>query len=171
MTYILHSARRVSVGSSIGVLGWVALPGAEELLGDLAHGLEVLPGIHDVLQVLKSIRDAVILEVGLKGLLVRVPLIDHGLLHRLEGGRGVRSLGRPGRVLPAAGAVVRGVLALPLSTLGRVRADGLLRSRRRGAHVERASIVIVHTSHVVLEIPLAGESVPGQGAVASIVGA
>lgn len=152
------------------VLGRVALPGAEKLLGDLAHGLEMLPGIHDVFEVLESIRDAVVLEVGLESLLVLIPFHDHRLLYCLDGGRGVRNLGGSRRVLPAAGAVVRGILALPLSTLGRVGACRLCR-RGRSAQVERASVVIVYASHVVLEVPLAGESVSGEGTVASLVSA
>lgn len=148
----------------------VALPGAKELVGDLAHGLEVVPGNHKLLEVLRIIRDVVLLEVGLESLPVLVPVIDHGLLHRLDGGRDVRDLGRSGRVLPVADAVLRRVLALPLSTLGRVGAGGLSRRGRR-AHVERAPIVIVYPSHVVLEVPLARESVSWKGAIASVVGA
>lgn len=142
------------------VLGLVALSGAKKLLGDRAHGLEMFPGIHDVLKVLESVRDAVVLEVGLESLLVLVPFHDHGLLYGLDGGGGIRNLGGSGRVLPAARTMVRGILALSLSTLGRVRACGLCR-RRRSGHVERASIVIVYASHVVLQVPLARESVAG----------
>lgn len=129
-------------------MGMVALPGAEELLGDLSHSLQMIPSVGELVKLVKSIRDAVLLEVGLESLLVLVPLVDHGLLLSLEGGSHLSNLSR--RVLAAAGrAVFRGILALSLPTLGRVGARSLA-SWGRGAHVQRASIVIVHTSHVVL---------------------
>ena len=171
MTYVLHSAS-MHVRSPVRVAGLVALPGLEQLLGDPSHGVKVVLGGSQLLHVLEIVRDIVLLEVVLERLPVLIPVVDHRLLRSLHGRGDVDNVGRrPRCLLSAAGPVVRGILAFPLTTLGRLGGSSGLSGGRRSAHVQRGPVVVVYTSHVVLEVPLARKPVSRMGAVTALVGA
>ena len=143
----------------------------DEAVRDLSHGVEVFLGILDVLESLGIVRLDASLDEDLERLLVLVPLVKLGVGDGLRlllnlGDRLHRSLGR----LPRAGLLLAGLLlagvALPLAA---PRCGSARRGRRSG--LGSGAVVVVHTPHVVPEVPLPGETVAGDGALAALVGA
>lgn len=153
------------MGSPVGVMGAGRLVGRKQLLGDLSDGCQMLPRLSELLQVVKRIRDVEFLEIGLQSLVVLIPLVHHGLFSGSHRGSLCRV---SGSMLTAAGAVY-GVLVLALPALGRL--CGRRVSRRGGSAdgIERVSIVIVNAPHMVLQVPLARESISGNGTVTSVI--
>ena len=101
-----------------------------------------------------------------------VPLVDHALLDSPSSGN-LGSLGRAGRLLAAAGDKIRNILALPLAALGVLVSVGasVVGHRRSTGGADSAAVVVVNASHVVLEVPVPGESITGDGTVATLVSA
>ena len=138
-------------------------------VGNLLHGVQKAP---DLAIVLRSLGSEPVNQLP-EALVLIFPLL-HGLVSVPVGVRHWHGL--DGR-LAAAG--LRGIgLALPaLGRLGRMHSGGPGRGSssggrgHRGHGLGRDSIVVVDASHVVLQVPLTGESVARQGAVATIVGA
>lgn len=117
----------------------------------------------------KGIWGIVKLQVCLQGFLVLIPLINQRLLGGLGRCSRLSCLGRLGCMLPAAGAGIHRVPALSLPALRRM-------SRRPMAALGGArwrawgiAVVVVNTSHVVPEIPLARKSISGNGSFTSFV--
>lgn len=162
--YALHSAR-VVVGSSVG------LPRLLQLAGDLLHVAEVLSSLAGLVQQLKGHWVVVTLKVLLKGRTVLIPLLNQRLLGSSGSSSSVISGGGLGDRLPAVTRQLRGILALTLTALGRVGCGSPTRDRRWGSRAQRLSVVVVNPSHVVSEVPVAGESAARDGTVTSLVGA
>lgn len=147
----------------------------DESVRDLAHGIQVILGVLEVLEALSVVRLDAALDEGLERPLVLVPLlnlgVDHGLgLLRYRGGSLGGSLGcrlaRAGLLLGRLLGVV-----LPLASPGgRGGCGGSVRGGRRG-RLGDGAVVVVHAPHVVPQVPLPGEAVSGDGAVATLVSA
>lgn len=160
ITYSQSTSPRAAVGS------------VDEAVRDLAHGIQVVLGILDVLEALGVIRLDAALNEGLECPLMLVPLLNLGVDDRLRllGDRG--SFGRslacrlPGAGLFLAGLLLLGVI-LPLTAPGR---RGGSRGGRRGRRGHGA-VVVVHAPHVVPQVPLPGKAMARDGALAALVGA
>lgn len=158
---VLHSAAVVVVvGASVRV---TRLP---ESPGDLVHGGKVLLSLAGLLQNLKGDGVVKALEVGLDGVAVGPPLLNERRLSLGGSGGGLLCSGRLGGGLASGGGLR--VLALALAALDRsgLRSTAGVRCSR---HVQGRAVVIVDTSHVVPQVPVAGEAAARDGAVASLV--
>lgn len=113
------------------------------------------------------------LDKGLEGLLVLVPLLEflvcRAFLDLRHSGITAGTMAGLGRGLLTSGAL-RGIL-LPLAALGRAASGRGRRRRRSSGWCAWNTVVVMHTPHVVPEVPLPGESASGIGAIAPFIGA
>lgn len=142
----------------------------DEAVGELPHGVEVLLSVLDVLEGRRVVGLDEALNYVLQGLLVLKPLLDLRVRDNLGvlGGRGSfdGGLGRLPRASLLLAGLLLGSVALPLATPRSRRSSGRRRSGLGGS-----AAVVVHTPHVVPQVPLAGKAVAGDGALATIVSA
>lgn len=128
--------------------------------GHLGHGVEVLLNLSDLVHasnVLGLLQQA---EHLLDSAAVVHPLLDKGLSSGLLGLLGGHHL------LGCLTAGGIGVVALPLAALGLANLGNSRRGRSAGA-----ANIVVHTLHVVLEVPLAREAISGNVTLTAIIGA
>lgn len=130
----------------------------------LGHVGQVLLRILDVLEALGVLRLKVFLENALKSLLVLTPLSTVNIGLSLSLANLVGRLARAGLLL----GFLLVTIALSLATPG--RSTSSRRGRRRSGLGGRA-VVVVHTPHVVPQVPLAGEAMSGKRAFASLISA
>jgi hypothetical protein len=132
-----------------------------QVRGHLGHGVEATLHLSDLLNVPDVLGLVEAAQNVLDDLAVVEPLLKQGLgghllslngLHRLDG------------ALAAWGGLSLRDFSLPLAALG-------LLAGSRGGRTAGTTVVTVNALHVVAEVPLAGESISGSGAVATKVAA
>lgn len=135
-----------------------------EVVGDPVHGGQVILSLLDVMEGLDVVGLVASGNEVLESSLVLPPLGD------LEVDGGLDGLGSLRLGLAGAGLLLGGLLlniALSLAATGR---GGGARGGR-GSSLSGGAVVIVDAPHVVPEVPLSGESVAGNGALAALIGA
>lgn len=147
-----------------------AVRGLNKTVRDLAHGVQVVLGILNVLDGLSIVRLDTSLEESLEGLVVFVPLVDLGVgdnLRLLGSGRLRRRLVR----LPGAGLLLSGLLLLRVALSLAAPARCGDSSGWGRSWLDGDAAVVVHPLHVIPQVPLARETVAGNGALATLIGA
>lgn len=148
----------------------LGLVGNDKLVGDLAHGSEVILGVLDVLESLRVIRLGVSVDQALESLLVVIPSIPLRIGLKLSGlgslgGSLAGRLARAGLLL-AGRLLLHVILSLASASRGRCWPGRGGRSRLGGG-----AVVVVDSPHVVPQVPLSGKAVSWLRALASFIGA
>lgn len=138
-----------------------------KVVSDLAHDGQKVVGILDELRVLHVLGLVEVTNNVLQSLAVGHPLLDEGLGGRLL----LDSSLHDGRL---GGDLAGGWCGSDGGGLGRILALAALGALLAVADAGRGSrnaVVVVNTAHMILQVPLAWESIAGHGTVASFIGA